>query len=108
MEQDRNELLAKVGQLTIEVDWLKKNLQICLDPSTRRSLLSANSNLTLTRQSPLLDVNRTSAYYVPLEKDLEHENLVKERLDYWHTQMPYLGVRKLKVELKEDGIESSP
>lgn len=26
MEQDRNELLAKVGQLTIEVDWLKKNL----------------------------------------------------------------------------------
>lgn len=24
LKQDRNELLAKVGQLTLEVDWLKK------------------------------------------------------------------------------------
>lgn len=28
MEQDRNELMAKVGQLTIEVDWLKKSAEM--------------------------------------------------------------------------------
>jgi len=32
MEQDRNELLAKVGQLTIEVDWLKKKSAEMLGP----------------------------------------------------------------------------
>lgn len=54
-----------------------------------------------------MDVNRTSVYYVPAEKDLEHENRVKERLDYWHTKMPYMGVRKLKNKLNtEDGIEA--
>lgn len=28
LKQDRNELLAKVGQLTLEVDWLKKSAEI--------------------------------------------------------------------------------
>lgn len=32
MEQDRNDLLAKVGQLTIEVDWLKKKSVEMLGP----------------------------------------------------------------------------
>jgi len=50
-------------------------------------------------------------YYVPVEKNLEYENRVKERLDYWHTRMPYLGVRKLKIKLETkletgDGIKA--
>lgn len=32
MEQDRNDLLTKVGQLTIEVDWLKKKSAKMLGP----------------------------------------------------------------------------
>lgn len=33
--------------------------------------------------------------------------MVKERLDYWHTKMPYMGVRKLRIKLNiEDGIEA--
>ena len=78
-----------------------------MDLITRKNLLSVHSELSVTRQSELLDVNRTSVYYVPVIKDLEHENLVKERLDYWHTRMPYLGVRKLRIKLKEqDGIQA--
>jgi putative transposase len=44
---------------------------------------------------------------VPVIRDLEYENQVKERLDYWHTKMPYLGVRKLRIKLDEqDGIQA--
>ena len=76
-------------------------------PITRRSLLNVNSRLSIKRQSELLLVNRTSAYYAPVIKDLTHENLVKERLDYWHTKMPYLGVRKLREKLfAQDGIKA--
>lgn len=76
-----------------------------MDLITRRSLLSVHSELSVTRQSELLDVNRTSVYYAPVIKNLEHENKLKERLDFWHTKMPYLGVRKLKKKLDEqDGI----
>lgn len=78
-----------------------------MDLITRRSLLSVNSEISVTRQSELLDVNRTSVYYAPVTRNLEHENQVKERLDCWHTKMPYLGVRKLKIKLNEqDGINA--
>ena len=78
-----------------------------MDLITRRNLLSVHSELSVTRQSELLDVNRTSVYYVPVIRDLEYENQVKERLDYWHTKMPYLGVRKLRIKLDEqDGIQA--
>jgi len=78
-----------------------------LDLITKRNLLNVHSELSVTRQSELLDVNRTSVYYVPVEKNLEHENLVKERLDYWHTKMPYMGVRKLRAKLNtKDDIEA--
>lgn len=38
---------------------------------------------------------------------MTHENLVKERLDYWHTKMPYLGVRKLREKFfEQDGVKA--
>jgi putative transposase len=53
----------------------------------------------------LLKINRTSVYYTPAEKDCDRENEIKNRLDYWHTKMPYLGVRKLRNRLQiEDHI----
>jgi putative transposase len=45
-------------------------------------------------------VNRTSVYYTPAEPNRDFENLVKNKLDYWHTKMPYMGVRKLRDRLQ--------
>ena len=28
--------------------------------------------------------------------------MIKRRLDYWHTKMPYLGVRKLRRKLQDE------
>jgi putative transposase len=75
MEEDYQELLAKVRKLTVERDWLKKNLQKYLAPITRRSLLNVNSRLSIKRQSELLLVNRTSAYYAPVIKDIKRHAL---------------------------------
>jgi putative transposase len=77
-----------------------------LDQTGRLSLVSRNAELSVARQSQLLDVNRTSVYYVPVEPDRERENAIKNRLDYWHTKMPYMGVRKLRNRLqKQDGLK---
>ena len=102
MEEERNELMAKVGQLTIENDWLKKNLKKCLGTTGGLNLVSKEDKLSVTRQCELLEVNRTSVYYTPVEPDLELENTIKNRLDYWHTKMPYLGVRKLRDKLQNE------
>lgn len=76
-----------------------------MDPTGRLNLVTKNDAISITRQCELLDVNRTSVYYTPVEPDRERENEIKNKLDYWHTKMPYLGVRKLREQLKEhDGI----
>lgn len=69
-------------------------------PTGRHSLVSKNDKLSVTRQCQLLEINRTSFYYTPKEPDRERENMIKNRLDYWHTKMPYLGVRKLRKKLR--------
>ncbi|WP_366922096.1 IS3 family transposase [Metallumcola ferriviriculae] len=107
LDEERTELMAKVGQLTIENDWLKKkNLKKFLGSTGRISLVSKNNKLPVNRQCQLLEINRTSFYYTPKEPDRERENMIKNRLDYWHTKMPYLGVRKLRKKLQnEDHIK---
>jgi len=55
----------------------------------------------VTKQCELLEINRTSVYYTPVQLDQERENTIKNRLDYWHTKMPYLGVRKLRKKLQQ-------
>jgi transposase-like protein len=102
MNEERNELMVKVGQLTIENDWLKKNMDKCLGATGRLSLVTKNDKLSVTRQCELLEINRTSVYYTPAEQDRDHENEIKNRLDYWHTKMPYLGVRKLRNRLQNE------
>lgn len=60
--------------------------------------------MTITRRCELLGIARSSAYYVPKERspeEVELEERIKKRLDYWHTDMPCAGVRKLKRLLRE-------
>ena len=64
--KEKSEYAKKVGQLTMQVDWLKKNLKKFVDLTTRVNLVQ---NLLTTKELPvsvgakLLDINRTSIYY---------------------------------------------
>jgi putative transposase len=76
-----------------------------LETTGRLSLVSKEDKLPVSRQCELLEVNRTSVYYKPAEPDRDLGNMIKNRIDYWHTKMPYLGVRKLRDKLqKEDHL----
>jgi len=71
----------------------------------KQRLVSRSEQLTVKRQCELLEINRTSIYSkpsVPTPEDIEREELIKSRLDFWHTKMCYLGVRRLVRKLKEE------
>ena len=63
---------------------------------------------SIKRQCELLDINRSSVYYVPKEptlEQIEREEYIKSRMDFYHTKQSYLGVRGLRNKLrKEDKI----
>jgi len=71
--------------------------------------VSKESPLTVQRQCELLDVNRSSFYYEPKgpsAEEIEREEYIKSRLDYWHTKYNWMGSRKLLIKLRDiDGIK---
>ena len=67
-----------------------------------------DSDLSIRRQCELLGVNKSTLYYDPKEPT-EEQRIRKEaimaRIDYWHTELPAMGCRKLAVNLRKDGYQ---
>ena len=105
--KEKAEYAKKVGQLTMQVDWLKKNLKKHLDLTTRVNLVQ---NLLKTKELPvktgatLLDINRTSVYYKGTP--ISQEKLdCKSIIDRLHTDNPTWGARQLSAQLKKRGYQ---
>ena len=103
--KEKSEYAKKVGQLTMQVDWLKKNLKKFADLTTRVNLVQ---NLLTTKELPvsvgakMLDIKRTSIYYkgTPVS---EAELACKEIIDHLHTDNPTWGARQMSAQLKARG-----
>jgi hypothetical protein len=62
----------------------------------------AQSELTLTTQTELLSLNRTSLYYRPV-LPTPKEVALKHRIDALYTERPFYGVRRITAQLRRDG-----
>ena len=110
LSMERKEKAAyakKVGQLTMQVDWLKKNLKKHLDLTMRVNLVRS---LLKTKEFPvktgatLLGVNRTSVYYGGLPVSQE-ELECKSIIDHLHMDNPTWGARQMSAQLKLRGYQ---
>ncbi len=60
----------------------------------------------MRRQCELLGISRAQVYYEPKLPDkhkLDRKEMIMSRIDYWHTQMPYLGARRIVEQLRKEG-----
>ena len=67
-------------------------------------MIERGSQLSMTRQCEILDLNRTGVYYTPRpisERDLT----LMRRIDELHLAHPFLGARKLARHLQREGLE---
>jgi len=60
-----------------------------------------DAELSLTTQTELLSLNRSSLYYVPLPPSAE-ELHIKRRIDEIYTARPFYGSRKITVVLRKE------
>ena len=103
--REKAEYAKKVGQLTMQVDWLKKKSEETLGPDYESNLVR---NLLKTKELPvktgarLLDINRTSIYYngTPVSQE---ELDCKTIIDRLHTDKPAWGARQMSSQLKMRG-----
>ncbi|MFQ7353349.1 MAG: transposase [Coprococcus phoceensis] len=103
--KEKAEYAKKVGQLTMQVDWLKKSEEICgPDYESKFSPKPLmNKEIPASVGAKLLDINRTSIYYKSLpisEEELE----CKAIIDRLHTDNPTWGARQMSAQLKTEVI----
>nr|WP_243423549.1 IS3 family transposase [Fusibacter tunisiensis] len=98
------DLERKVGQLTYEVDWLKKNLTNCSDLDGRKKCVDpSDGHISISRQADLLEVNRSSLYRRPKLRLVSDEELHLMRLiDEIHTDEPTYGYRTITTILNRN------
>ena len=93
------DLYRQIGQLKVELDWLKKNLNASVEQECR--------SLSVVRQCELLDLSRASYYYRPATESPQNL-LYMSLLDEQYTKTPFYGVPKLTKWLRSQGYVVNP
>lgn len=81
-----------------------------MDLTTKKNLVRSHSDLSVERQCELLELNVSTYYYKPAEKtaeELARNEKVRAAIDRWHTDMPYLGSRKLAAAITAEGLATN-
>lgn len=70
------QLYQQIGQLKVELDWLKKNL--ALSPDAKRALIEPDHpQISIARQCALLGLSRSSVYYERRGERAENLHLMR-------------------------------
>ena len=105
LKEEKEALEKKVGQLTMEMEWLKKNNNRS-QKWGKKSLIDFESpQFTIRRQCELLDLARATAYYKQVQiKPSQEEVNIKNAIDLIHYKEPAYGVRRIRDELRKLGF----
>jgi len=96
------ELYKQIGQQKVELDWLKKKLDI--SGINRRTLIEpANPQISIARQCDLIGLNRASYYYRPSPIS-DEDLLLMKVLDEQYTRTPFYGVLRMTAYLRRNGF----
>ena len=67
-------------------------------------MINRGEQLSVTRQSELLGVNRSGVYYTPRPVSAQDLQLMR-RIDELHLEHPFYGARRLSKQLQREGME---
>jgi len=93
----RAALYQQIGQLKVELDWLKKNLDLALEVKRQR-IESGHPTLSIARQCERLGLTRSSFYYQGGSESAENLRLM-HWIDEQYTRHPFYGVRRMTAWL---------
>ena len=106
LQQELDEYAKKVGKMTIELEWTTKKLK-SLDLSNKKALVESKlTEISLSRQCELINLNRSNLYYSPIINQKEIE--IKNQIQSIYEEIPCYGYIKVYKQLLEDGFSVSP
>ena len=92
-------LYQQIGQLKVELDWLKKKSRLTDNEGLRKLIEPGHVQISLQRQCELVGLVRSMWYYEPKPVDPEDLRL-KRLLDEQYMRTPFYGVLRMTEWLK--------
>ncbi|MBW1821396.1 MAG: IS3 family transposase [Deltaproteobacteria bacterium] len=106
-EELQAELYQQIGQLKVELDWLKKKSLTCSVDLKRQCIDPSHSRIPITRQCDLLGIGRSGYYYQSTRDDSYNQYLMR-LIDEEYTRYPIYGIEKMTAVLRRQGHSVNP
>lgn len=98
------ELQKALGKATIERDWILKKVK-SLGLNDLKGLVDPKLNISITRQTELLGINRPSLYYKKKQGLSEEDKIAMARIQEIYSDCPFYGFRKILAVLIQEGFK---
>lgn len=105
LKKENQELVHQIGQLSVDINWLKKKGSV-VPLDTRREMIDRKeSPMSICHQCELPGIVRSSLYYTP-SKAGEKELQLMGALDRLYCEDPTRGTRRMARELQKQGHQA--
>ncbi|MCD6340360.1 MAG: IS3 family transposase [Desulfurococcales archaeon] len=94
-------LYQQIGRLKVELDWLKKNLDLTVEQKLR-AVEPTHKQIPICRQCELLGLSRSALYYKRRGETAYNELLMK-LIDQQYIETPFYGIAKMTEWLGRQG-----
>lgn len=104
LQYEKDAIAKKLGETIVEKDFLVEKLKSLASSKERRVLVDTELNISLNRQCQLLDVNKSSLYYIPTKPFSRGKDLkVLDAINNIYSDFPSYGYRRIHAQLLREG-----
>ena len=104
LQKDKDNMAKKVGELTLERDFAVEKLYSLASSKERKSMIDPKLNISLNKQCRLLQVSKSSFYYVPVKPFSTEQDIgVLDAINNIYSDFPSYGARRMTKQLQRDG-----
>lgn len=105
LQKDKDELAKKVGNLTIEKDFLEGKLVSLASSKERKTLIDSKLNISLNKQCQLLNISKSSLYYKPTKPFSTNSDFrLLDAINNIYSDFPSYGSLRIHAQLLRDGF----
>ena len=105
LQKSNDDLAKKVGNLTIEKDFLEGKLVSLVSSKERKALLDTKLELSLNKQCKLLHISKSSLHYQPSKPfSASGTVMLLDAINNIYSDFPTYGSRRIHAQLLRDGV----
>jgi len=104
LQRDKDNMAKKVGELTLERDFAVEKLVSLVSSKERKTLVDIKLNISLNKQCKLLQVSKSSLYYLPTKPFSTGSDIkLLDAINNIYSDFPTYGSRRIHAQLLRDG-----